>query len=57
VYTAIPMLIVVSLVTMGRTDTKSSIKSLRKSQKFIRILGGSVLLVVGLVDTLIYWLL
>jgi cytochrome c-type biogenesis protein len=51
------MLIVVSLVTMGRTDTKSSIKSLRKSQKFIRILGGSVLLVIGLVDTLIYWLL
>lgn len=53
--TTIPMLIIIFLLLLGKSDGKSSVKLVRKLQNFLRILGGLILLVIGFIDTLIYW--
>jgi cytochrome c biogenesis protein CcdA len=53
--TTIPMLIIIILLVLGKSNTKSSVKLIRKLQKSLKIIGGSILLVVGIIDTLIYW--
>ncbi|WP_189910954.1 sulfite exporter TauE/SafE family protein [Clostridium cochlearium] len=53
--TLVPMLMIIFLLSLGKTNINSSIKLLRKFQKSLRPLGGLALTIIGFIDTLIYW--
>jgi cytochrome c-type biogenesis protein len=53
--TLIPMLLMLSLIFIGKTNLRSNLKNFNKFQRKIKFLGGFLLIVFGLIDSLIYW--
>lgn len=53
--TLIPMFLMLSLIFIGKTNLKSNIKNFNKIQKNIKLFGGLLLIIFGLIDSLIYW--
>lgn len=50
------MLRSILIVVLGRDNLNIDTKSLRSTQKILKICGGLLLIIFGLIDTLIYWL-
>ena len=53
--TLMPMVLMLLLIFIGKTNLKSNIKLFNKVQKNIKLLGGLLLVIFGLLDSLIYW--
>lgn len=53
--TLIPLAAVVLAIYFGKSKTAVDVKSVKKYQKFFRIVGGIVLVVLGVLDSIIYW--
>lgn len=52
----VPMMLIILLIFAGKANLKSNIKSYSTIQKTMRHLGGLLLIIFGLIDSLIYWL-
>ena len=50
-----PMFLMLSLIFIEKTNLKSKIKEIDKIQKKIKVFGGLLLIIFGLIDSLIYW--
>lgn len=53
----IPMVIMIIILNYGRVEERKFIKSFRKVKTVIRILGGVLLIILGLIDSIFYWLI
>ena len=53
--TLVPLATVVLAIYFGKSKTVVDVKSVRKLQKFFKIAGGIVLVVLGVLDSFIYW--
>lgn len=51
----IPMFVMISILNYGGVEDTKFIKSFRKIQIVIRILGGVSLIILGLIDSIFYW--
>ncbi|BCN29564.1 hypothetical protein bsdtb5_08590 [Anaeromicropila herbilytica] len=54
--TLIPLLSIVILLYFNKQNKTIDTKQIRKLQKVIRISGGTILILLGIIDTFIYWL-
>ncbi|EKQ51888.1 MULTISPECIES: sulfite exporter TauE/SafE family protein [unclassified Clostridium] len=53
--TLMPMMLMLLLIFIGKINLKLNIKRYKKIQKIIRLFGGLLLIILGLIDSLIYW--
>ncbi len=53
--TLLPMILIILALTSGKRKININMKSIRKLQKYLRIAGGVILIVLGLLDSFIYW--
>ena len=53
--TLVPMFLMLSLIFIGKTNLKSNLKNFNKIEKKVKLVGGLLLIVFGLIDSLIYW--
>lgn len=53
--TLIPLIVIVIGLAFGKESAKGNIKSLRKFEKPVKMLGGIILIAFGIIDSLIYW--
>lgn len=53
--TLMPMVLMLLVIFIGKTNLKSNIKLYNKIHKIIKLLGGFLLVIFGLIDILIYW--
>lgn len=53
--TLVPLAAVILAICFGKNKATVDVKSVRKYQKFFRITGGVVLVVLGVLDSFIYW--
>jgi hypothetical protein len=54
---SLPLLVAAGLVTVGAGAMGKMLGSMRRLERPLRLVAGSILLVVGLHDTLLYWAL
>lgn len=53
--TLLPILLILLVILIGKTNHKVNIKQMSKIQKGIKVIGGSLLIIFGFLDSLIYW--
>ena len=53
--TLMPIYLMLSLIFVGRSNFKSNTKKIKKIQVIIRVFGGLLLIIFGLIDSFIYW--
>ncbi|MGV8980629.1 urease accessory protein UreH domain-containing protein [Clostridium sp.] len=53
--TLMPMFLMLLLIFVGKTNLKSNTKKFSKVQKIVKIFGGLLLIIFGLIDSFIYW--
>ncbi|MCX7922287.1 MAG: sulfite exporter TauE/SafE family protein [Clostridia bacterium] len=53
--TLAPLAIVVPLISLGRGRINENLKIYRKFQKVLRVIGGTILVLIGALDSLVYW--
>jgi cytochrome c-type biogenesis protein len=53
--TLIPMIIAITIIGFSKENNKNIIKKFRRIQDIIRILGGSFIIIFGVLDTIIYF--
>jgi len=54
--TLIPLMLMILLINFGKVNTKANIKAMRKTQSVVKFIGGLILIAVGFIDTITYWL-
>jgi cytochrome c-type biogenesis protein len=55
--TALPLLAILGLLSVGGGVIQQYVRSFARGQQFVSVLAGILLIVVGLNDTVVYWLL
>jgi cytochrome c-type biogenesis protein len=55
--TALPLLIILGLLSLGGASLRSNVRPLAQGQRIVAMLAGMLLIVIGLNDTVVYWLL
>ena len=55
--TALPLLALLGLLSVGAGAIQQYVRSFARGQQFVSVLAGILLIVVGLNDTVVYWLL
>lgn len=53
--TLVPMFLMVSLIFIGKANLKPNSKNFKKIEKKVKLVGGLLLIIFGLIDSLIYW--
>jgi cytochrome c-type biogenesis protein len=55
--TLVPMIIMITLIALGKGIPKERLKAFKNRQGLVRTIGGIFLVMLGIFDTIIYWML